>query len=469
MALTIGTDSTGNFSGVMGVYQGQTDPLFLGLKNLSTLITGDNGAAFSIGFDTRTSPAQVRLYFDIGNARWGSELNNNYGLVMTSETVFDTLPILPSVFSPDIAYKDSYSNFQEPTSWRRGFSTSAVDMVSPDLLRQKQINDPYFPYNSGDSSAAFTSGGSCGFIANVPPASQDGTPLCASIISPIGIDIDGPASDEMNNLINAIKNSSISFAICEVSNDDLQSGRALAKAAAVLEIDLNKIIMVQMFGNSLLITVDDAEGYYPVFYVDVDADSSTTTKRIYSIDINSLQSLRFYRVSDIFERFIDFANKVGYSNTDYPSRPGYFLRSYDTNDKNRVKTILSGSAHFVGTKYKIYCVQKGSNRQQNGSLQNYFTCFGGVEWKVRRGFNKDTLSFGPIEISQPAPLNDGDLTNYNKWLNDESSMPELSNYFSALRSQVTGPPNQLQWFTPYYPLEARMTSFYENNTEFSNF
>ena len=75
-----------NFSGLTGVYAGQNNnPVFLGKKNESIKIDTIMGNEVGIGFDTRFSPAQVRIYFDANDPLF----TGYYGLVMTKELIFD--------------------------------------------------------------------------------------------------------------------------------------------------------------------------------------------------------------------------------------------------------------------------------------------------------------------------------------------------------------------------------------------
>src|SRR5580698_1552453 len=140
MALTISTQnsSSGTLSYVSGVFSGQQSPLFLGQAEESYEIPLSTGSIV-VGFDTRMSPAMVRIFYDKGTSIIPGDPGKlkYYGLVMTSEIQFQDLPILPGVLSDAVAYKNDYSDFVPNNSFSFVNKVSpafCVDMKSADQL-----------------------------------------------------------------------------------------------------------------------------------------------------------------------------------------------------------------------------------------------------------------------------------------------------------------------------------------------
>jgi hypothetical protein len=463
MALSIQNDNSGNFKMVNGVFVGQAAPLLLGLKDLSCELPLSTGKIV-IGFDPRISPAQFRLFYDPGESIIvGTEPTKGYGLVMTSQICFDGLPILPSVFSKAIAYKDDYSNFPTLKLNRKICPTPAynIDMLSADRLKD---NNPYYPYNSLKLDQVNTLTNAGGFMAvKSYDVEQDewiysnaaNTPLCASILAPIGIDIDAPSQSILDSIINkSVEDEIVPVVSCDITPDDINNGTVINKILTALVLNVSDIVKIQAIGSSFFITVNDSEGYYPRLFAQVLTD--TRKVNVYALENNEVNAFRFNTSSSLFERFIDFS--VGINGDGFPSRVGPYLRSYTKNGDKLLNTLLSGKEHWISSTYKIYCVGRGQIKNSDESLRPVYTCMGGVEFSVKRMFNKETLNFDEIQIATPKEMSGHDVINYNLELHnlDTASrglkkpygpkLPELVNYLEAYSRKKPGSPNQSQWF-----------------------
>jgi hypothetical protein len=311
-------------------------------------------------------------------------------------------------------------------------------------------------------------------MGSTPYSQNNNTPLCASLFAPIGIDIDSPFISDVSQALKHLKDNEI----IPVKTFDVTSGNVLKNAIIALDLVDNqqaqnwtysKIIRVQMIMNHILITVSDPEGYNPVLLVDGD------TGNIYSLDLRILNFSQFNYTSNLFENFINFSNGNMFANEIFPSRQVPYTRSYTEEENDRIDTMRSGGTHSICARYKVYCVGYSPNN-------NTYKCFTGLLWNVQRIFQKDTLSFGPLEISRPEFLNNTDIVNYNKELENISKYfpnqlsnlggycPELSRFLITYQNkqQVKGSDNQVQWFNPYTPAPANINNIADNNITFSN-
>lgn len=470
MALNL-VDINEHFSGLTGVYVGQNDnAFFLGEKDKSFLLNaGGIGRQVGIGFDTRLSPAQVRIFFDKGRSIVpGTDAEKFYGLIMTREYRFDGLPIPPSVFSPAIAFQDGYSNFVSSQFIRRKFISPAyaVSMMSPGLLHDNEVYDPYYAYNAAcyetdvSRGDAFSLNIRNGFQAVIPSPTSNNAPLVASLFAPVGLDLDAPPLSFIKQRLKAFKEDGIDPVVTmdTITRESDWQGGLLGKILSTLQITRDDVLRVQMVGPYPLLTLKDAEGYYPVFLLDPD------TRGIYSLDINELDEMQFLRTSDLFERFIDFYNANGCSNKKYPKRVDRYLRSYGKSQ--HINTMLSGnSPHRIECHYKVYAVGRGSITFQ-GEKKYVYDCVGGVTWAMRKTFDSDLYKFDNLELTVLKALRLDDIVNYN-WesyyitqnRNKGKHIPELYNYIKALRSSTIGTVDQDQWFMTYPPVATDITGF----------
>ena len=195
----------------------------------------------------------------------------------------------------DIDFQDKYSNFKPSpiTLGRQSKEISranVVDMMSVDRLCSKNIIEPYFAYNAlcytkknVSKHDTFHHMAPNGFLAKSPVDNKKNTPLCASLIAPIGIDIDGPSLFEVNRWLKYQKQYEVGPVVrfAEPTEIEKQQGKLLEKIMSALTITENDLIRVQMIGPYLLLTIDDSEGYYPTLLADPDPSSLG----IYSMDL----------------------------------------------------------------------------------------------------------------------------------------------------------------------------------------
>jgi len=480
MAISI-VDINQNYQGVNGAYVGQQQPLFLGKKGLCLKLDADFGTSAIIGFDTRVSPVAVRVFFEKGSdIITGTAPRKNYGLVLTTEYFFDGQPIMPSRVNPSLAYLDNYNAFREPYlgSSIFGFpkpptNTDSIVMVRPKTLKDKQIGDPYYAYNAYAYEAtqnAWDVTNGTGFMAslnNELPFTANGSPRCTSVYMPIGLDIDTPTVEWLEQRVESFENDSIEA----VSFTDAGNGDWLGGILTALESDGSNVLRVQRISYYVLLTMDDPENYYPMVLADLQ------NEKLYLLDTNELEQLRFEASSYTFEKFIEHTNGYGLQNQDFPSRAGYYTRSYKVSQDRKMNTMLSGGTHTLSCRYKAYAVGNGVVLG-NGLVEdrNVYDCFGGVTWNVERVFNKETFSFGALKIYQPELLSLQDIINYNVELYQQDpwnrnpkkgqDLPALNRFIQTLRSFDFNPKdtssNELEYFLAPDPLPTNKYATLEN-------
>src|SRR5262245_59764328 len=100
---------TPNVTWLTGVYNGQAAPVFLGQTDFSAKL----GLSFHIGFDTRTKPTTVRIYFDPSSAFLSAPDWSSIGLTQIGQIRFQGTPIDPEVYGSDLAALQPYA-YQDP-------------------------------------------------------------------------------------------------------------------------------------------------------------------------------------------------------------------------------------------------------------------------------------------------------------------------------------------------------------------
>lgn len=455
-------DTDENFSGVTGVFAGQKDtPVFLGEKKYSVSLNNHAGNdIIVVGFDTRISPAQFSVFYQrIQGDMTTAEIH--YGLVMTKEICFDGLPIQPSVFSNAIAYQDSYSSFVKDDNIFNNNPISpafAVEMLSPKQLKAEGINDPFFAYNALAHMPDFTKEDAFkfntinGFLASSENVSEKGAPLCASLMAPLGIDIEGPFHDDILDFIDYQTEQGIKpVAKFKISDKEINEGLLLDKVLSIDKnnpIPLEQVIDMKMVADYLLVILDNPENYYTVLIAD------PFKGNVYLYDIDLLEDIQTRNTRDFFDRFTDFTIDNHRFNSAFPNK--FYFGNYTA--KDQVKKMRSGGEHHLQFNYRIYAVE-GWTFPETGLKEHH--CRGGVQFSVRRTFDKDQLQFNHLEFSTPEALSLEHVVNFNKEMyligqgEKAGDMPELTNYFEALKKDINAyQVNALQWFRTNPPLST---------------
>lgn len=456
----------GDFSGIKGVFVGQGDnPRFLGLKDLSGEVSGGtNRGKFMVGFDTRIQPAQVRVYFDLESELAITGTDKHYGLIMTKEICFDGLPIKPSVFSDAISFQDAYSGFvknnlfeNKPVS--RAF---AVDMFAPDLLMDKSITDPFYAYNAAcyvqgvDPGDSFDLNSRNGFLARSPKPTTPNSPLCASLVAPIGIDIDIPFLSHIQNYMDHVYAEQIEpVAKFAMTDEEYSSGEVLNLILNATEekIPLEEVIDMKVIGQYMLVVLDDPEDYFPVLIAD------TSNGNIYTFEIDLLDQMTFENNADFFRDFNDFRLDNGRHGTLFPH--AFFFDESSWAERN-VRRMVTGGPHTLSCNYRIYAVSKVTTMGIGTETTNYnYNCYNGIEFTVERKFDASFLTFDNLVVSHVGPLPLRQITDFNLEMfsmksgeNTGEAMPELAAYNAALGRALSRNSDQIQWFFTYPPLSG---------------
>lgn len=480
MALNIEYTEDNKFAILTGVYRGQTRPVFLGVTGLTQLKkTSDEGwgnGTFAIGFDNRVSPAQVRIYYEYKDSIIpGTNPDKYIGLVMTSEIRYDGVLIPPSVMSSAIGYQNLYT-YTRLIKKRGGMFTgpsysislNSINMMDSSKSSGYPFELPYFSQNALSWSdiqqdtlfQANPLNGSILKLTNGQYPTDDGASLCASLIAPIGMDIDGPSQNNLISIINGFQIDGIEPILqFEIDSEDASNGMLVSKTIAAMnsasETTVN-IKYIQMYGEIPLIILDDNENYDPAFLVI--PSSSTNTANIYMLDATDLENAFSQPVLSRFDRFMDHIKR-----TNTQLNPGYDYKILEGmgkggGDRAFNAIMMTNYQPVISFDYKVYCIGSGTITS-SGNVYNAYHCFDGIQFRVLRTFNKDTFQFDPVSIGTPARMKLNDIIYMNQ------SFPftytpekfqresELYKYLTSLKNPKEGSVNQSQWFQTYTPPE----------------
>ncbi len=415
-----------SLTGLTGVYTGQkkNELVFLGMTDLCRQFNNKIGNLF-IGFDTRMKPAVVRMFYD-SNMSINAKRQLKLGLMQIGEVSLQGVSLVPSVYSPNIAYRDNYvfRNNYNKDYW--------MDMISPDIIRKSSVfqelrNDvpPFFAFNGILYNSQYTFDH---FFKHPMPngslydnykSTTQGYSLCASLFSPIGLDLDGPTKTEMKAIVQeylnrrfydyATKNDSGNGKI--VTSEDLWEKGTIQpprkgiwqESFFINEINKKiidnypqnkgrKILWVEQIGVKpsiagediyLLIKLDDPNAYYPYFcaYMSkIKEIGNHYALLLYEFDSHLIQEIQFNMLekrSTNFQELVQRDQRYGQQISDSPS-------IFGTSDPYYTDDVISFQyrTNVVLSTPKIRDVLLDS-----------------ITWKVTKKFDSDNLEFKPIEIS----------------------------------------------------------------------
>lgn len=449
-----------HLSMVKGAYINQGDtPLFLGEKAKSDFYKGSSGSNIAIGFDTRISPAQVRIYYQSPTPHNKVDPDTRYGLIMTKQLSFDDLPVLPSVFSPALEYQDNYCAFTPNGIFQhKPISPAfAVDMLPPNEYVQLGLANPFFAYNALlhtqklKMEDIFKLNEDNGYMAKYKSTEDKKQPLCASLFAPIGIDIEAPYLSDITDFIAHQKQQKIEpVGRFKISPQEISQGLLLDKVLSIggTQIPIEQVLDMRMVGDYMILVIDDPENYPAVLIAD------PWQGYVYLYDIDLMEDIQQRNIRNLFDRFTTFVQNNWRHNKNFPNL--YYFGEYTA--KQQVDKMRSGGTHSIACHYRVYAVE--SWNCPSGELMH--TCLEGLEFVVKRTFDKDNLQFNPLEIMQPTFMSKGEVSNFAKQINSQRSetvyLPELEAYYNSLLKTLPASIDATQWFRTQPALPASIIS-----------
>jgi hypothetical protein len=446
MALTKQNYSEQGFVGLNGVYQGQStsELVFLGMTDLSEEYD-IGGGKLHVGFDTRIKPAIVRMFYDppTSSITNGTEI----GFIQVGEAKLQGTPVLPSTHSPGIAYRNPYSI-------KSAFHTQWVDMISaktlkdsPSFLGTDQTVPPFFPYNglidkSGNTKEQFYQhpghNGSMFKVSSSPLPSHYS--LCASLVSPIGLDLDGPKRETIKEIVDfyldkkfydyvedsAYKSGEI------LTTSDIWQGKEWTETfleRITTHFSDKKILWVEQVGlipsqtgerMYLLFKLDDPNFFYNYFCAAIQRVSNGQYSfMVFEFDYHRISEIQVDMHAERCERFYEeFPNiKI--------NKPPSILNSTDSYYNDDVLTFY----------YETYIVNYNTST-------NWIKILGSIQWYVTKKFDVEILDFSnPIRILRPR-LMDSVARNHNPL------QPMVKQYKDILQATAVsaGDANEVQWY-----------------------
>lgn len=446
-----------------GYYIGQTIPEFLGMKNSCY-----NLDPFYIGFDTRIKPATVRIFFDTEKAAQ-SIINSSQsyiGLIQLGEIYYNGIPIEPGIYSDDIKYRDWCDDFggvlNNPIQW--------VDMVSKDVMTESTVYksrcyEPFFQYNGVLGNTSLSLNDLCfynymnGSISYIPFQQSNNFCLASSLVSPIGLDFDGPYEDDLDNIIKRyMENGKVPISNQDIIDSDINSNGLVKLATNILQLEKEDILSVQTAGKFVLFQLADSEGYF-IYLCSFILENGNGQKSLvtYLMDTSVIEEKMLDKIEELVTNFVDFKNKFrinAFTGLPYSidSLPQYLGGNRNLDYLYKDKRIDP----IIEIVYKTIAVQKYLDTTDNAYK---YKTLGAIQWKVARSIELDTMSLGPLEITQPQYIYN-EIYRFN--LNNNAA---IENYLLNIDSidDRTGSPRQKVWFNNNYYLVPNDPTVYGNN------
>lgn len=479
MPLAQSNFASSNCVGLSGVYNGQgaSELVFLGSSSANCFhLPFTNGGDLYVGFDTRIQPAVVRMFY---TPPWLTASTSIVGFVQYSETKLQSTSIPPSVYSPEIAYRDEYL-------YDLFGQQNCLDVIPSYTIKQSTVYPffkgdknipPYFAHNAILYDSSYTN-----FLpypmpnGNLYQGNQVGTAgntLCASLISPIGLGLDGPQKYELKQLVNAcmsrkfydyVKKSESGIGKLYNMTDIWQAGTLdpgykavwntsfLTGMKTVLysnypDYEDREILQVEQVGMKpmakgdriyLLIKLSDPNDYNPYFCISIQqTDRGVCSVLMYEFDSHLLEDINNEVLEERSISFLEFA-KSFYSQLhpdDRPSRIGV-SDPYYTDDK-------------ITFRYKTYLVEYRTDKTQH--------ILGGISWNVSKTLDAESLEFEPMQISSPPVIaSNSSFEGIASALN--STYQSIIN--TGIGMDEEQPPSSVeQWFEPPPRLPNDMSVF----------
>lgn len=386
-------------AGLTGVFRGQTATEYLGLKSLSLQI----GPSFYIGFDTRFRPAMVRVFFDPSQSEFASKLPwQAIGFVQIGQITYQGIPISPWTYGQGLDYLTPYvyNHFLQPQ-----FANYWIDMMDLSKVKGKNLAFPLFAYNglirNPDYPAAqfFTHPMPNGSLTSNPAQSGENISLCASLYSPIDLDFDSPSESTITQQVQQMINRGVVPTASQAyTHEQVISEGPLNLALQLLQVDdPTDVESIQVVGPHMLISFTDIEAEGPMYtaFFDQKAETSThSTLKVFLLNREAFEELRFEALTRTFANIKQALLIQGLTGT-----KGIPVDRTRTRGKGRpglhpFPFVFSGDTNpEMAFTYRTIAV--GINQ---GEIQH---CFGGIEWRVSRVFDRGELEFGPLRIEKP--------------------------------------------------------------------
>jgi len=418
--------------GLLNVYSGQASdtPIFLG----STVdncykFNVDGGGVIFIGFDTRIQPPIVRMFYD--PAILGPNVvaeDSAVGFVQYGEIKLQSSSIPPSVYSPQVGYRDEYlySLFGQQ-NWVDMIPSStlkASDFYKTTLKDHHPNSPPFFAYNAlaqqpnASDFLKYPMPNGNIYVRN-QQTTQDNT-LCATLISPLGISFNGTSKELLNEILKECldrsfydymtKNESGSGYIATSNqlwkrNTFSVSSKAIWLDSFLVDIknhlfqnfpeyEGREILQVEQVGRKplanketvyLLLKLSDPNDYYPYFCVSIQQNQiGEYSVFMYELDSHLLEEISTEVLEDRSIEFLDFSkdfyNQI--HNDDLPSRVGV-TDPYYTDDT-------------ITFRYHTQVAEYTSDGRSRTLASIY--------WEVSKTLDAESLEFGPAVVSKAPQL-----------------------------------------------------------------
>jgi len=450
MALTpVSLGGDPEMMGLNGIYNGQTQPELLGMRSLS----GQSGPFFW-GFDRRIRPTMVRIFFDptVAGLTSGDQYDT-IGLIQVGRITYQNVPISPQTYGMNLEHLSpyNYSNIfdnRDEHHW--------ADMIDVGTLKGK-VNEygesryPLFAFNGYHRNINYTLANFYGHpmpngsLTSSPASSITNASLCASLYDAIDFDLDVPPAAVITAMVNSLQKKAGSLYQTQTySHAQVSEQGPLKLAIDLLEItDLGTIADIQIAGPHMIIEMADIEAEGPIFVAFFDKNNETTdtsTLKIYLVDMDELEQLRFAMLTQTFENV-----KEQFSGR------GIFMGSGVLGDGFPIDRPISTGKGNKGLGSFPFFFQKKVNPEiaftyntvavgiRNGKIVACFNC---LAWRVSRVFQEEELEFDALQIDQPKldPDVSGRYDNYLKGKSKEDKRfmyPVINQYQKALRESVS--------------------------------
>jgi hypothetical protein len=326
MAIEAITDDKG-FTWLQGVYVGQgqepKDRVFLGLNSFYVKHSDNSQGTFHIGLDNRIQPAVARVFYE-PPPFWVPPGTSTIGLIQFCQYSFQGKPLPPERYSSEIDYKNAY--YIEALKSTDKFW---LDIMSPqnacELLQTKDIQlMPFYAFNSMlfDKNLRwqdfYAHGNPHGSLLKYSQELQANDSLAASLIAPVGLDIDvldeTAVTKEIDRYRSKDQNPIFSEPYAPNELDEIQYVLALmnrkketlekGQSNQTSDIVESDILWVKVIGQYLMIQFDDPERVGGLICVFKSQDGTTITA--YNFDTYTFESLMLQANTHMFEKYIEY-------------------------------------------------------------------------------------------------------------------------------------------------------------------
>lgn len=440
-------------AGLTGVFRGQTTTEYLGLKSLSLRI----GPSFYIGFDTRFRPAMVRVFFDPSQSEFASTLPwQAIGFVQIGQITYQGIPISPLTYGQGFDYLTPYTY---NSLFQQQFANYWTDMMDLSKVKDKNVTFPLFAYNgllrnpNYLPAQFFTHPMPNGSLASNPPQDGANISLCASLYAPINLDLDSPSESAITQQVQQmIDRGADPVASQAYTHDEVLANGPLSLALQLLQVDdPADIESIQVVGPHMLIAFTDIEAEGPMYtaFFDKNAETPThSTLKVFFLNREEFEEQRFADLTRTFENIkqvlmvqgalgakgipIDRLKTSGRGKSGLHPFP--FAFSGDTDPE-------------MAFTYRTIAVGINQNEIQH--------CFGGIEWRVSRVFDRGELEFGPLRIEKPKVIISPAIT-FNSFKAKEREAD--SNFIAPLLATFTQSHQKFNFYSPSNPVQFENTS-----------